>query len=397
MQNNNRQPYQGSRGNYRNNNRRGSGHRGYKPSKIDPRKYVAKAQASSDCTIYDATCRFDDFDLSSVIRANIKRKNFTQPTKIQAQTIPSSLAGKDILGLASTGSGKTAAFLIPMINKSLDDRDQRCLIVTPTRELADQIQKELHCFSQGSNIRSVLVIGGANIGKQINGLRKNPQFVIATPGRLKDLEQRREIDLRQFNNIVLDEVDRMLDMGFVNDMDKIISKFPKERQSLFFAATLNENVKGVMRKFVNNPTMISVKTSDNRDNIKQDIVEIKGRYKPGVLRDLLRSEGVSKALIFMRTKRSANNLHQKLLENGFRSAVMHGNKSQNQRRRALEQFRQGKVSVLIATDVAARGLDINDISHVINYDLPESYEVYIHRIGRTGRVNKKGTAITFIS
>jgi len=371
----------------------------HKNKSFDPRNVIGTAQQTSgtETKVYEIQNQFSDFILNNKLSTNITSHGYTKPTPIQDRAIPKILSGLDVVGLANTGTGKTAAFLIPLINKVCLNRKSKVLIITPTRELASQISKEFKSFSAGLGIHFTTCIGGLSIRHQINELDRNPHFVIGTPGRLLDLFERRKIDFSKFDSIVLDEVDRMLDMGFVNDINKIISKFPKERQSLFFAATLDEKGKGVMRKFVNNPTMISVKTKETRDNIKQDIVEIKGRHKPTVLRELLRNKEVSKALIFMRTKRSANDLLKNLLHSGFKAAVMHGNKSQNQRQRALEQFRQGRVNVLIATDVAARGLDINDITHVVNYDLPESYEVYIHRIGRTGRGNKNGTAITLVS
>jgi len=366
---------------------------------FDPRSVIGKIQQTTSTTadVYEIQNKFSDFVLNTKLSENITSHGYTKPTPIQDRAIPKILSGLDVVGLANTGTGKTAAFLIPLINKVCLNRGSRVLIITPTRELASQISKEFKSFSAGLGINFTTCIGGLSIRHQINELDRNPHFVIGTPGRLLDLFERKKVDFGRFDSIVLDEVDRMLDMGFINDINKIISKFPKERQSLFFAATLDEKGKGVMRRFVNNPTMISVKITETRDNIKQDIVEIKGRHKPTVLRDLLREKDVSKALIFMKTKRSANDLLQNLSHNGFRVAVMHGNKSQNQRQKALDMFRQGGVDVLIATDVAARGLDINDISHVVNYDLPESYEVYIHRIGRTGRGNKNGTAITLVS
>lgn len=220
--------------------------------------------------------------------------------------------------------------------------------------------------------------------------------MIGTPGRLIDLEGQRKLNFGSFESIVLDEVDRMLDMGFIHDVNKIISKLPKDRQSLFFSATLDPKVKGVMSKFINNPVMMSVKTTDNCTNIHQDIVKLNGRNKSEVLRELLDKEEVSKTLIFTRTKRGADALYRNLSKINFQAAVLHGNKTQNQRQRSLEQFRQNKINILIATDVASRGIDIDDISHVVNYDLPESYEAYIHRIGRTGRADKKGIALTFI-
>ncbi|MFH1648672.1 MAG: DEAD/DEAH box helicase [Patescibacteria group bacterium] len=363
---------------------------------FDPRTVIGKVQTTS-VKVYESENSFADFTLNDKLSSNIVSHGYSKPTPIQDQAIPKITSGLDVVGVANTGTGKTAAFLIPLINKVCLNRRSRVLIITPTRELAEQISKEFKSFSSGLGIHATTCIGGVSIRHQIINLDRNPHFVIGTPGRLLDLLERGKIDFGRFDSIVLDEVDRMLDMGFINDMNKIISKFPKNRQSLFFAATLGEKVRVVMRKFTANPVMISVKTAETRDNVHQDIIELKGRTKSLVLREVLKKVEVSKSLIFMRTKRAANSLHDNLSEVGFQTAVLHGNKSQNQRQRSLDRFRQGKVNILIATDVASRGLDINDISHVINYDLPESYEVYIHRIGRTGRADKKGVALTFVS
>lgn len=364
---------------------------------FDPRIVIGNVQKTVTTKVYETKNSFSDFSLDNKLSSNIVSHGFTEPTPIQDQAIPKVIAGFDVVGVANTGTGKTAAFLIPLINKVCINRRSRVLIITPTRELAEQISSEFKSFSSGLGIHSTTCIGGVSIRHQINNLDRNPHFVIGTPGRLLDLLERKKIDFSKFDSIVLDEVDRMLDMGFINDMNKIISRFPQNRQSLFFAATLDERTNGVMRKFTSNPVMVSVKTAETRDNVHQDIIELKGRTKSVILRDILKKEEVTKTLIFLRTKRGVNDLQKNLLEVGFRSAVLHGNKSQNQRKRSLENFRDGKISILIATDVASRGLDINDITHVINYDLPESYEVYIHRIGRTGRADKKGTALTFVS
>lgn len=372
------------------------GSRRHETHTFDPRTVIGDVSSAST-EIYEIKNKFSDFILNDRLSTNIESCGFPAPTPIQDQAIPKITSGFDVVGVANTGTGKTAAFLIPLINKVCLDRNSRVLIITPTRELAVQINKEFKSFSPGLNIHSTVCIGGVSIRGQINNLQRNPHFVVGTPGRLLDLVERRKIDFGRFDSIVLDEVDCMLDMGFVHDMNKIISKFPQNRQSLFFAATMNEKVKSVMKKFTANPVMISVKTAEVRTNVRQDIIEIKGRDKSSILRELLKKEEVSKTLIFMRTKRSANVLHQSLSDIGFQTAVLHGNKSQNQRQRSLDKFSQGRVSILIATDVASRGLDIDDISHVINYDLPESYAVYVHRIGRTGRANKTGVALSFVA
>jgi superfamily II DNA/RNA helicase len=383
-----------------NNYSRYSRRRNYNPQRarirsFDPRTVIGKVTSSYQ-DVYEVKNKFSDFSLNGRLSKNIATHGFNTPTPIQDQAIPEIMAGCDVVGVANTGTGKTAAFLIPLINKIVFNRNSRVLIIVPTRELAVQIDKELKILSSGLGIYSAICIGGVSIHGQINMLRRQPHFVIGTPGRLLDLENQKKIDFGRFDSIILDEVDRMLDMGFINDVEKIISKLPQNRQSLFFAATLDSKVKGVMSKFITDPVMISVKTADASTNVYQDVIELKGRNKASVLCELLDKKEVSKTLIFMRTKRSADKLHRNLSGVGFQTAVLHGNKTQNQRQKSLEQFRLDRVNILIATDVASRGIDVDNITHVINYDLPESYETYIHRIGRTGRVDKKGIALTFI-
>ena len=381
----------GGRNNFRSHG--GAGQRSF-----DPRSVIRSASEQKQQTpvVQEITNQFSDFPLDPRLQKNIADRNFAQPSPIQDQAIPQILAGKDVVGVANTGTGKTAAFLIPLINKVLVYKTSKTLIIAPTRELAVQIDKELQKFSRGLQIYSTICIGGVPIRAQISKLQKRPQFVIGTPGRLLDLANQRKISFEHYNNIVLDEVDRMLDMGFIHDINQIISTLPEKRQSLFFSATLADNVRSVMSRFITDPVMISIKTAETSANIKQDIIELKGRNKTDVLFEVLRRDEVNKTLIFMRTKHGADKLHKSLIDGGFQTAVMHGNKSQGQRQKSLEAFRNGKVSVLIATDVASRGIDVDDISHVINHDLPESRDAYTHRIGRTGRANKKGTALTFI-
>ncbi len=363
---------------------------------FDPRTVIGKeTQQNSDK--YEVKHTFSDFKLDRELSENVNSRNFDAPTPIQDQAIPEILMGKDVVGIANTGTGKTAAFLIPLINKILMDRKSRVLIIAPTRELALQIDKEFRTFARGLGVNSVVCIGGVSIKGQIYNLRKRPNFVIGTPGRLIDLEEQRKIRFEWYNHIVLDEVDRMLDMGFIHSIKKIISKLPKNRQSLFFSATLGGKVKTVMSEFIHYPIMISVKTADASENVHQEVIELRGRNKSDLLCNLLDQREFSKTLVFTRTKRGADKLHRNLTKIGFLTSVMHGNKSQNQRQRSLENFRRGKVNVLIATDVASRGIDVDDISHVINFDLPESYDDYIHRIGRTGRASKKGIALTFVA
>lgn len=340
--------------------------------------------------------KFSDFGVAIDLKDNIAKRGYENPTPIQDQAIPRILEGNDVVGIANTGTGKTGAFLIPLINKVFKDKSQKILIITPTRELAVQIEKELYSFTKDLGIYSTICIGGMPIRRQIYDLDRNPHFVIGTPGRLLDLYQQRYINFYDYQTVVLDEVDRMLDMGFLPDVERIISNLPSPRQSLFFSATMTDKVRQVMNKFTANPVAISVKTQDTLIKVKQDVVRVNGEGKLPTLIKMLDSREFEKVLVFGRTKRGVETLNRELNKSGFLAASIHGNKSQNQRQNALEQFKFGKVRILLATDVASRGLDISDITHVINYDLPETYEDYVHRIGRTGRANKTGVAITFV-
>lgn len=339
---------------------------------------------------------FSSFMISDLLKKNIAEKGYMTPLPIQDEVIPFVLEGRDIVGIANTGTGKTAAFLIPLVNKIFYNRSQKVLIVVPTRELAVQIQDETRLFATGMNIFSVLCIGGVNINQQIQGLRRNPNIVIGTPGRLKDLKNQGKLNIASFNNVVLDEVDRMLDMGFINDVRFILSHLPKYRQSLFFSATVPPVIKKIIETFSQNPITISVKSQETAVNIDQDIIKTYGKIKIDVLCELLKQEGFNKVIIFGRTKWGIEKLSKQLMQRGLNVAALHGNKNQNQRQRALESFRKNEVSILLATDVVARGIDVDDVTHVINYDLPETYDDYIHRIGRTGRNSKKGIALSFV-
>lgn len=366
--------------------------------KLDVNLFIKKAaEVSEAMEDQSSAVLFADYNISEKLKRNIAEHGYVSPTPIQEKTIPFLLEGKDVIGIANTGTGKTAAFLIPLLDKISLDRTQRVLIVTPTRELAMQIADETYDLARGMSVDTALCIGGANIYRQEQNLRRNPQFVIGTPGRIKDLIQRRRLNLGLFNNIVLDEVDRMVDIGFIKDIQYIVSLLPEKRQSLFFSATVTEKEQGIMHSFLVNPITVSVKQQATSENVDQDIVRIGGgRTKLDVLHDLLNKDGVDKVLVFGETKWGIEKLANLLLDRGFKAAAIHGNKSQGQRRRALEQFKKDEVKILLATDVASRGLDIDNITHVINYDQPASYEDYIHRIGRTGRAGKKGIALTFV-
>jgi superfamily II DNA/RNA helicase len=348
-------------------------------------------------TDYVPVNKFEDFKISPQVLKNVRLKGYSVPTPIQDQIMQSVIEGRDAIGIANTGTGKTATFLIPLVDKVFRNKQERVLIVAPTHELVLQIRDELRGFARGLGIYTALCIGGANMNKQISELRQKPHFVIGTPGRLKDLIETGILRLSEFHNVVLDEADRMVDIGFIKDIKYFISLMPPVRQSLFFSATISGKVKEILQTFVKNPVTISVKKQETAENIEQEIIRVeRGTNKVDKLHDLLRQPGFEKVLIFGRTKWGVQKLTDELIRRGLRAGAIHGNKRQNQRQKVLDEFKNNDIQVLLATDVASRGLDIPDVSHVINYDMPESYEVYIHRIGRTGRVDKKGTAITFI-
>ncbi len=385
----------GSRGGFKGG--RGGGRGGFaQKSFSDISKFVNKAVITETMPVFKPEHAFKDFLIDEKLKTNIIKKGYVTPTPIQDRAIPHVLQGQDVVGIANTGTGKTAAFLIPLINKVLKDRNQKILIMVPTRELATQIDDELRGFSSMLSMFSVVCVGGASIGKQLGQLRRTNSFIIGTPGRLKDLLERKAINLSQFATVVLDEADRMLDMGFIHDMKLIMGKMPAVRQTLFFSATMSSDIQALIKDFLKSPVSISVKTGDTAKSVDQDIVRTNGRNKIDVLKDLLSAPGFTKVLIFGKTKHGVEKLKNGLTALGFKAESIHGNKNQGQRQRALDSFKAGHLKALVATDVAARGIDVSDISHVINYDLPATYEDYIHRIGRTGRAGKKGKAITFI-
>ncbi len=392
--------YKRSYNNHSNRNQsRGNSFPQRRPSrKLDVRLFIQKAvEQAPVIETSESQSAFTDYNFTEKLQRNIADRGFTTPTPIQQQALPHLLEGRDVIGIANTGTGKTAAFLLPLINKAYLDRNERILIVTPTRELAMQIVDEFYEFTHGMNLDAVLCIGGADIHRQEKKLYHRPHFVIGTPGRLKDLIQRRKLDLMLFRSIVLDEVDMMVDIGFLRDVEQIISLLPQKRHSLFFSATVSDKTKSILNRFVNNPVTVSVKMQNTSANVEQDIVRVNGsRKKEDLLHDLLIQEGFDKVLIFGRTKWGIEKLGRLLADRGFQAASIHGNKTQGQRHRALEQFKQNEVKILLATDVASRGLDIDNVTHVINYDAPESYDDYVHRIGRTGRADKKGVALTFV-
>jgi len=383
----------GSKPNYRSAGRLGGNRIKY--MSVNPQMLIKKA-TPFESRIYKPKNKIVDFPLEPQIQKNIAHKGYVNPTPIQDQIIPSILEGRDVIGLASTGTGKTAAFLLPLIDKIMKHPGQKVLIVTPTRELAVQIMEEGRVYSFGTRTFFTICIGGVDLGRQVRELRRNPQFVVGTPGRLKDLSERRELKLHEYRTIVLDEVDRMLDMGFVNEMRDLVAQLPRERHSLFFSATMSDKARIIAREFLHDPITVEVASQRASENVDQDIVKLNGRSKVEVLHEMLIRPEFEKVLLFGRTKRGMEKLTMELERRGFSATSIHGNKSQSQRQRALQAFKNNQVQILLATDVAARGLDIDSVTHVINYELPETYDDYIHRIGRTGRADKSGCALTFI-
>ncbi len=364
---------------------------------IDPSRFVQPAKAV-EVEAYVAQNQFSDFSIHPLLAQNIAVKGFITPTPIQDQTIPVALEGADVIGIANTGTGKTVAFAVPTMHKLLTDRTSRGLIIAPTRELAQQIEQECRWIAKGSGLYGALLIGGTAIGPQLRDLRNNPQVVIGTPGRIKDHIERRSLNLASFNIVVLDEVDRMLDMGFVDDVTKILNLIQEPRQSLFFSATQDARVQNLILNFTDNPRTISLKTGETSDLVDQNIVRYVGPAdKIDKLHDILLQEHVGKTLVFDETQRSVERLNEVLLGRGFKADSIHGGKSQGQRQRALKRFKDSEIHVLVATDVAARGIDVADVTHVINFSQPKTYEDYVHRIGRAGRAGRTGYALTFIS
>ena len=363
---------------------------------IDPARFVKVANpvAPED---YVPKHKFADFAIDSRLHENIAKKGFITPTPIQDQTIELGLAGQDVVGIANTGTGKTAAFLVPILNRLMSDRSSRALIVAPTRELAQQIETERRALSKGGRVYGALLIGGSSYGPQLADLRRNPNIVVGTPGRIKDHLEQHSLNLGKFNVVVLDEVDRMLDMGFVDDVRLLLGKLAEQRQAFYFSATMDRRVSALIDGFSPNAATVSVRQGDTSENVHQDVIPFTDNAnKLEALHTLLVEPLVTKSIVFESTQRGVERLEKELKSRGFEVAAMHGGKTQGQRRRALDAFKSSKVPIMIATDVAARGIDVADISHVVNYGMPQTYEDYTHRIGRAGRAGKVGYALTFV-
>ena len=346
---------------------------------------------------------FKDLNLVEPILKALEAEGYTHPTPIQQQAIPILLKGKDLLGCAQTGTGKTAAFGIPILQLLYKSREKRtrfrkikALVVTPTRELAIQIAESFTAYGRYTGLRNTVIFGGVKQGKQVQALRKGVDILVATPGRLLDLIGQGFITLRDIEYFVLDEADQMLDMGFIHDIKKIIAKLPTERQSLFFSATMPPNIVKLSRQILGKPEKVTIKPEQTTaERVEQAVYFVSKSQKIKLLIHLLQDETIHSTLVFSRTKHGANKIVKKLDRANIKAAAIHGNKSQVARQRALNNFKAGNINVLVATDIAARGIDVDELSHVVNYDLPNVPETYVHRIGRTGRAGASGIALSF--
>jgi superfamily II DNA/RNA helicase len=368
--------------------------------------FMPASQPSSTLNLPDSAC-FEDFGLSSDILRALADQGYVHPTPIQAQAIPVVLQGKDVMGAAQTGTGKTAGFSLPIIQKLLSHANSsasparhpvRALILTPTRELADQVADNVRAYSRYTLLRSTVVFGGIDMGPQEAALRAGVEIVIATPGRLLDHVQQKTLNLSQTEIFVMDEADRMLDMGFLPDLQRIINLLPKQRQNLMFSATFSPEIKKLANSFLKNPVLIEVARSNaTADNVTQIVYKVEEEAKREAVTHIIRERGLKQVIVFSNTKIGASRLARQLVTAGVKASAIHGDKTQAERMAALDDFKRGEVEVLVATDVAARGLDIAELPCVINYDLPHNAEDYVHRIGRTGRAGASGDAISLLT
>lgn len=349
-------------------------------------------------TAMSSFSKFSDLTLHETLQRALEKMNFVEPTPIQQQTIEQTLLGRDVLGCAQTGTGKTGAFGIPLIQFLLNHPEKKALILAPTRELADQINRTLQQMAFFSyDLKIALIIGGASMGQQVRSLTQGARIIVATPGRLIDLLNQRKIELGNVGVLVLDEVDRMLDMGFAPQLKQIVPHLPKERQAMLFSATLPPEIMKIAESYLKNPVRVTVGESNvAASTIEQKMIQTQQDSKQHLLLKELPSVS-GKAIIFVRTQHGTERLAKAVRAAGYRADRLHGGRSQVQRRRALDNFRRGEVQLLIATDIAGRGIDIDDIELVINYDMPKTHEDYIHRIGRTGRYGRKGVALNFVT
>jgi len=363
---------------------------------INPARFIKVASPSGDSS-YEPKHRFADFAMHPLLKSNVTNKGYTSPSEIQDKTIALGLEGKSVVGIANTGTGKTAAFALPILNKLMRSPGSQALIIAPTRELAMQIEEQCKLLAKNSGLAGALLIGGMPMGRQITALKHSPRVIIGTPGRIKDHLKQGTLQLSNCSMVVLDEVDRMLDMGFINDVRFILDKISSNHQAFFFSATLSPEIRGLIETFVSEPEVINVKVGETSENVHQNVIYFSGKSeKIDSLHDILIGATVQKTLIFGKTKHGVERLGKELKARGFKADALHGGKNQGQRTRVMDSFRDNRINVLVATDVAARGIDVKDITHVINYDTPQTYDDYVHRIGRAGRAGQPGHALTFV-
>ena len=385
-----------NRPNHRNRNNRSKKRRStsINPSFLINKDVQVKAEKKVDLR------SFDQLDLDNRLLSNLKKKGFHTMTEIQDRSIEAQISGENLLGIANTGTGKTGAFMIPILQRLLQsDHSFQTMILVPTRELALQVEQECRSMTKGLGIFCLSLIGGTSIRKDIERLRRKNQIIVGTPGRVNDLMNRRVLNVRHFNTLVLDEFDRMLDMGFIHDVQRVADEMSNRKQTILFSATENKKQRPIISQFLHNPYEVRVSSGQTTaDQIHQDIVKVeKGENKINLLIELLSDTEFEKVLIFDETKRGVSKIAKNLHKLGIPVDEIHGDKSQAYRKKALDKFKSGKARVLVATDVAARGIDVNDVSHVINYQIPQDMESYIHRIGRTGRAGKTGKALTLVN
>jgi superfamily II DNA/RNA helicase len=347
---------------------------------------------------------FQDFGLADALMRALKDENYHTPTPIQAQTVPTAMSGRDVIGIAQTGTGKTAAFALPILHQLLQNRTKpqpkttRVLVLSPTRELSGQILDSFNAYGRHIRLTSALAIGGVPMGRQVRSIMPGIEVLVATPGRLLDLVQSNGLKLNQVEFLVLDEADRMLDMGFINDIRKIVAKLPAKRQTLFFSATMPKDIAELADAMLRDPARVAVTpVASTVERITQRVIQVDHSAKPTLLAQLLKEETVNRALVFTRTKHGADKVVKGLERAGIPAEAIHGNKSQNHRERTLAAFRSGQIRTLVATDIAARGIDVDGVSHVVNFDLPNVPETYVHRIGRTARAGAEGIAISLVA
>lgn len=385
-----------SKGHASNKNKRfGKGGRGV--SSINPAHLISKESIQKE-EKFIAQTKFNDFAMDQRLKNNLAKKGYSHPTEIQEKSFNDLIAGRNLIGVANTGTGKTGAFLLPIIHKLLTGNSFTSLVVVPTRELAQQVEEEFKSLAKNLNLYSICLIGGTSVSQDVRNLQRRNHLIVGTPGRLHDLAKRGALKFQNISVLVLDEFDRMLDMGFVEEIKKIVQLMKNREQTMLFSATIENKQRSLISELVDDPIEIKVSSgSKASSSVEQKIIRVdRGSDKLAMLVDLINEKSFSKVIVFAETKRSVDSLSKKLLRSGISTGLIHGGKSQGFRNKSISFFKKGKTRVLVATDVAARGLDIDNVSHVINYQLPMTMDSYIHRIGRTGRAGNKGMAYTFV-